>query len=104
MEHFPHLEDLVRQADEADIEHQAVRVILRAEQHHQHVRDQLQQIVTLGDQGNVICLGEGGPELQPGTPLHKGFITGVQLSLHMMGEFPLRVRHDNELDEGDEDE
>ena len=104
MESFPHLEDLVREADKDEIQEQTMRVVLRAEQHHQHVRDQLQQIVTLGDQGNSICLGEGGAELKPGTPMHKGFVTGVQVALYLIGEFPLKVVHSSEVDEEDEDE
>lgn len=103
MEHFPHLEDLVRAADRADIEGQAVRVVLKAEQHHQHVRDQLQQVVTLGDQGHRITLGDGGPVLEPGTPMHKGFVTGIQVALHMVGDFPLKVVHSSEMDDEDDD-
>ncbi|MBZ9574393.1 hypothetical protein [Modicisalibacter sp. MOD 31.J] len=102
IEQFPHLEDLVREADKAEIPEQAMRVILRAEQHHQKVRDQLQEIVTLGDRGASISLGEGGLELEPGTQLHKGFVTGIQVALHLVGKFPLKVKHASEIDTEDD--
>lgn len=102
IEQFPHLEDLVRAADKAEIQEEAMRVVLRAEQHHQHIRDQLQQIVTHADRGASIELGEGGPKVAAGTDLHKGFVLGMRMAHHLVGDFPLKVMHPSEMPDDEE--
>lgn len=103
IEQFPHLEDLTRAADKAEIQGDAMRVVLRAEQHHQHIRDQLQQIITHGEKGTSLQLGDGGPRIAADTDLHKGFLLGMRMAHHLVGDFPLKVMHPSEMPDDEDD-
>lgn len=84
------LREILQPTETVDVSDATVRVLLRAEQHHQYIRDQLQQICTAGDMGHDIVMGDGGPKLKHETELYKGLVLGVRLALHIIGDFPLK--------------
>lgn len=73
-----------------------MRVVLRAQEHHQQVRDQLESIIAMKDKG--IRLGDD-IEFEAGSDKHKGFLTGLQIALHFMGDFPLKVEEASDEEE-----
>tara|TARA_R110002012_G_scaffold120129_1_gene269279 strand:+ start:407 stop:703 length:297 start_codon:yes stop_codon:yes gene_type:complete len=73
-----------------------MRVVLRAQEHHQAVRDQMEGIIAMKDKG--IKLGDA-VQFEAGTDMHKGFLTGLQIALHLMGEFPLKVEEASDEEE-----
>lgn len=73
-----------------------MRVVLRAQEYHQQVRDQLESIIAMKEHG--IQLGDD-IQFEAGTDKHKGFLVGLQIALHFMGEFPLKVQEASDEDE-----
>tara|TARA_R100001039_G_scaffold28064_2_gene19437 strand:+ start:3011 stop:3307 length:297 start_codon:yes stop_codon:yes gene_type:complete len=83
-------------AQSARGDEQMMRVVLRAQEKHQQVRDQLESIVAMKDMG--IRLGDD-IEFEAGSDLHKGFLTGLQIALQFMGDFPLKVEEASDEEE-----
>lgn len=71
----------------------AAKVMLLAQEHFNFKRDQLMTVLAHKDAD--IKFGEDGDEQAPvfeaGTPLHRGFITGIEIALNYIGEFPVTV-------------
>ncbi|WP_445012203.1 hypothetical protein [Vreelandella stevensii] len=74
-----------------------MRVVLRAQEHHQEVRDQLESIIAMKDKG--IRLGDD-IQFEAGSDKHKGFLVGLQIALHFIGDFPLQVEEASNEEEG----
>lgn len=82
----------------------AAKVLMLAQEHFNHKRDQLQTVLTYRDKAVRFCVDgeeeDAAAELEPGTDLHKGFITGVEIALQFMGDFPIKIaEHDAERDD-----
>lgn len=75
-------------ADSARGDQQMMRVVMRAQEHHQRVRDQLEGVIAMKDKG--VQLGDD-IQFEAGSDEHKGFLTGLQVALHFIGDFPLKV-------------
>lgn len=67
------------------------RLILKAQEHHQHAVDQLQLVVSQTDKG--IRLGDGDDAIvfEKGSDKCKGFRAGVQIALQIIGTFPIKI-------------
>ncbi|MGO3058829.1 MAG: hypothetical protein ACTID3_18080 [Halomonas sp.] len=85
--------ELAQPADEAHGGDDMYRLVLRAQEHHQAVRDQMEGIIAMKDKG--IKLGDA-VQFEAGTDLHKGFLTGLQIALHLIGDFPLKVEESSD--------
>ncbi|SDL78808.1 hypothetical protein SAMN05661010_02556 [Modicisalibacter muralis] len=74
------------------------RLILKAQEHHQRAVDQLQLVVSQTDAG--IKLGEGDDAIvfEKDSDRCKGFRVGVQIALHIIGEFPITIIENEEID------
>ncbi|WP_447556393.1 hypothetical protein [Vreelandella sp. EE22] len=88
--------ELAQPAEEARGGEDMYRLVLRAQEHHQAVRDQMEGIIAMKDKG--IKIGDA-VQFEAGTDLHKGFLTGLQIALHLVGEFPLKVEEATDEDE-----
>ena len=89
------LERLTRPDAIANISTEAMAIIQRAEESHNHKRGQIQQIIDAGKNGATIKLSEDGPTFEPGTDEYDGFIAGMRVAHSLMGEFPLKFKDDN---------
>ncbi|WP_299231647.1 hypothetical protein [uncultured Halomonas sp.] len=73
----------------------AAKVLMLAQEHFNHKRDQLQTVLTYRDKPVRFCVNgdedDEAPQFQPGTDLHNGFITGVEIALQFMGDFPIKI-------------
>lgn len=88
--------EMFKPATQATGDEEMMRVVLRAQEHHQQVRDQIEGIIAMKDKG--IRLGEE-IQFEAGSDLHKGFLTGLQIALHLMGEFPIKVEEASDAEE-----
>lgn len=73
----------------------AAKVLMLAQEHFNHKRDQLQTVLTFRDKPVRFCVNGDddvdAPQFDPGTDLHNGFITGVEIALQYMGDFPIKI-------------
>jgi len=89
-------QEMFEPAKSAQGDSDMMRVVLRAQEHHQQVRDQLEGIIAMKDKG--IRLGEE-IQFEAGSDLHKGFLTGLQIALHFIGDFPIKVEEATDEEE-----
>lgn len=92
--------EMAEKVESGSVSDDAAKVLILAQEHFNHRRDQLQTVLTHKD--TVIRFGddEDAPQFEPGTDLHKGFITGIEIALWYMGEFPVRItERDSEEEE-----
>lgn len=76
-----------------------MRMVLKAQSHHDHIKDQLNTIL-VNDQ--PIQIGDD-LTLEPGTDRYKGFRAGIRVALEFIGEFPLEISDSSDSDdEGEE--
>lgn len=78
---------------------EAARLVIKAQEHHNHVRDQLNSILVMKDKGVRLGDEEDGVQLDAGTDKHKGFLVGILIALHFMGEFPIQIAESGSDDE-----
>lgn len=87
--------EMAKEITSGGVSDDAARVLLLAQEHFNFKRDQLMTVLAYRDKPIRFCAdGEekgGDPVIEPGTDLHKGFITGIEVALNYIGEFPVTV-------------
>lgn len=92
--------EMAEKVESGAVSDDAAKVLILAQEHFNHRRDQLQTVLTHKDKGIRFGEDEDALEIEPGTDLHKGFVTGITIALHFMGEFPVKIaERDNEEEE-----
>ena len=80
---------------------EGARVLILAQEHFNHKRDQLQMV--LSNKEASIRLGDDDDddpiEIEAGTDMHKGFMVGISIALHIIGQFPITIcEHEEDED------
>ncbi len=89
-------EEMSKAPERGPVSDEAARLIIKAQEHHNHARDQLNSVLAMKDKGVRLGDEEDGVFFEPGTDKHKGFLVGIQIALHFMGDFPIQLANDEE--------